>query len=278
MIYPLFTVTVKAAKHSYSEAATFRRKALGHHKQYVRDQSEESIYKHGRFTCLEDWWHSLPDKPNSTTSATGSKQYWETGPMTNKNLKHWQDCDAAIAKGPTPAPMSRANREVLLQGRNVVVYDNVKEGKGQPRPAPHKYNPNSAMAADQAGPATSLGAAGHFRGMKNDYRFNAKKEIQRGDDHAPQKRWKGKGTDEDVAAPTSNPDASSSTAASAACDASWNASGWQSRWRKNEWQTPTKDEDAEMPEHSSDNVTSNRSSAEPHVPKSSHRGSTEPAA
>ena len=74
MIYPQFTVKVKAAQHSYSASATFRRKAVQHHRQFVKNQPDDSVYRHGRFTCLEDWWHSLPDKPNATTNVTGTKQ------------------------------------------------------------------------------------------------------------------------------------------------------------------------------------------------------------
>ena len=109
---------------------------------------------------------------------TGTKEYWLTGPMTCKNLQFWQDCDAAIAKGPTPAPLPKAAREVLLQGRKVVVYDNVKGGSKGAKPAPHKYNPYSAAAADAAGSEkVTLGAAGIFRGMKNENRMNAKGGI-----------------------------------------------------------------------------------------------------
>ena len=192
--------------------------------------------------------------------------------MTNKNLQYWQDCDAAIAKGPRPAPMPKAARAELLKGRKVVVYDSVKEGKGQVRPAPHKYNPTSAAAADRAGSETALGAAGIFKGMKNENRMNAKGGIQRGDDSAPQKRWKGKGTVDSPpgqsAVPASNPYASSSSAASRSAPhamldsgtsvslipadygAPWNSSVWtDASWRTNEWQTTTSN-DAEMPEHS----------------------------
>ena len=61
MRYPLFTVTVIAAQHSYSANATFRRNALQHFRKFVTNQSDESKNTHGEFKILEDWWHSLPD-------------------------------------------------------------------------------------------------------------------------------------------------------------------------------------------------------------------------
>ena len=189
MTYPQSTVRVKAAQHSYSAAASFRRKAFQHFRQFVKKQPEDSIYKHGRFKTLEDWWHSLPDVPNATTNVTGTKEYWLTGPMTCKNLQFWQECDAALKMGPTPAPLPKAAREVLLQGRKVVVYDNVKGGSKGAKPAPHKYNPYSAAAVEAEGSdkAITLGAAGVFKNKKNENHMNAKGQIQRGDDSATHK-------------------------------------------------------------------------------------------
>ena len=125
MSYPLFTVSVKAAQHSYSDKKGFQRKAWQYFRRYVINQPEEPVYTHGKFNSLEDW-HSLPDMPSQEIPVTGTKASWLTGPLHRKDLQHWQKSDAALKDGPTPAPMPKAARELVLKGRKIVVYDNVK--------------------------------------------------------------------------------------------------------------------------------------------------------
>ena len=166
MRYANLSVKIVKSTHSHYEKATFRRKARTHYTKYVKKRSAESKAKHGEFTCLVVWWHSLTDKPSETTPVTASKEYWLNGAFTYKEFEFWQGADEAMRQEPQDKPLKKKDREAVFEGRLVAVYENIKIGaEDDGEPAPHKYNPNSgdAARAGRSNDAIVLGSNFSFR-------------------------------------------------------------------------------------------------------------------